>query len=342
MAVTIKDVAERAGVSTKTVSRVMNGELHVRQSVREAVLQIVAELDYRPNIHARGLSSARSYLLAIFFDDPAWSGYAAEMQRGALMRARARHYHLVVEQLDVGVSGWEEDLAASVQGLRLDGAILTPPLCQHPQVLARLEALGLPYVRISPGQEPGRSGLIEIDEAGAARDITRYLIELGHRDIGFVEGIAHHAATPERRKGFLTAMAEAGLAVRDAWMQPGDFTFLGGLHAGEAMLGSDVRPTAIFASNDDMALGLSVAAAKLGLAIPTDVSIAGFDDAPTARIAWPPMTTIRQPVGEMAAAAVDMLVEPGYRAGPVDAGFARRLDHALIVRESTSAPKLEP
>jgi LacI family transcriptional regulator len=335
MTITIKDVAERAGVSAKTVSRVINEEAHVRPALREAVMRVVKELDYRPNAFARSLSSSRSYLLGLFLDDPAWSGYAAGMQRGALMRCRERHYHLVVEPLDSSTSGWEPGLMTSIAALRLDGAILTPPLCRYAPLLERLEGIGLPYVRISPGEEEARSGFVDIDEEEAAFEMTRHLIGLGHREIGFIEGIPSHAATPKRRAGFLSAMHAAGIPVARDRIVPGDFTFRGGIEGGETLLRSGHPPTAIFASNDDMALGVSAAAAKLGVVVPAQLSIAGFDDAPTARVAWPPITTVRQPVEAMAAAAVDILIDPAYRGKPSDAGFHRELPYELIVRGST-------
>ncbi len=337
MTITIKDVAEQAGVSTKTVSRVMNGEAHVRTALREAVMKVVDELGYRPNAFARSLSSARSYLIGLFLDDPAWSGYAAGMQRGALMRCREKHYHLVVEPLDTSIAGWEPDLMASIASLRLDGAILTPPLCRLPPLLDRLDGIGLPYVRISPGEDEARSGLVDIDDEGAAFAMTEHLLALGHRDIGFIEGIPSHAATPKRLAGFLAAMAGGGVSVGDGRIVPGDFTFRGGLDGGEALLRARKKPSAIFASNDDMALGVSAAAAKLEIAVPFELSIAGFDDAPTARVAWPPITTIRQPVGEMAAAAVDILIDPAYREGAGDPQFRREMPYELIVRGSTAS-----
>ncbi|MDB5736949.1 MAG: transcriptional regulator [Sphingomonas bacterium] len=337
MTVTIKDVALKAGVSPKTVSRVMNGEAHVRAAVREAVLRVVAELDYRPNAFARSLSSSRSYLLGIFFDDPA-SGYAASMQRGALAQCRAKGYHLVVEPLDLATAEWESELIASLGALRLDGAILTPPLCEHGPLLDRFDALQLPYVRVSPGEEGRRSGSVDMDELRAAQEMTAHLIALGHRDIGFVQGNPTHGASPKRLAGYLAAMREAGLPVLDGRVAEGDFSFRSGLAAGEAMLRDAARPTAIFASNDDMALGVSVAAMKHGISVPGALSIAGFDDAAPSRIAWPPITTIRQPVDEMAAAAVAMLVDPGYRTNASAEVYRRHLPYALIRRGSTAPP----
>jgi LacI family transcriptional regulator len=333
--VTIKDVAALAGVSAKTVSRVMNGEQHVRAHVRETVMRVVTELGYRPNAYARSLSSARSYLIALFFDDPA-SGYATAMQRGALTRCRERHYHLLVEPLDLATPAWVDELVETALSLRLDGAILTPPLSQNVALLAQLAALRIPFVCVSPDEHArGQAGSVEIDEARAAYDMTSRLIALGHRDIAFVEGHHAHASSGKRRGGFIAAMTAAGLAIADGHVIRGDFSFRSGLEAGEALLATRPRPTAIFASNDDMALGVSVAALKHGVAVPSELAIAGFDDAPTARLAWPPITTVRQPVSEMGAAAVDILIEPGYRDNMTAADYRRRLAYDLIERDST-------
>lgn len=337
MTVTIKDVAARAGVSAKTVSRVMNGEPHVRAAVRDTVLRVVEDLGYRPNAFARSLSSARSYLVGLFCDDPT-SGYATALFRGALLECRARHYHLIVEPLALDLSDWHREFDATIVPLKLDGAILAPPLSQNQALLDHLEARALPYVRISPeGAGSSSAGLIEIDEERAAYDMTAHLIALGHRDIGFVEGDRGHASTRTRRAGFVAAMRSAGLPIRSGRIVEGDFSFRAGLEAGEAMLADPLPPTAIFASNDDMALGVSVAAMKLGLTVPADVSIAGFDDAPTARLAWPAITTVRQPVAEMGAAAIHILCEPGYRDAPTDARYRRRLQYSIVCRDSTAA-----
>ena len=336
--VTIKDVAAHAGVSAKTVSRVMNGEQHVRAPVRDVVLRAVDELGYRPNAFARSLSSARSYLIGLFFDDPA-SGYASEMQRGALTACRARSYHLLVEPLDLGAPHWLATLEDTIRSLSLDGIILPPPLSHNTTLLDALDRIGAPYVLVSPGPAVDRhAGFVEIDEQRAAFDITRHLILLGHRDIGFIAGNPRHASSAQRRAGFTAAMAAADLRIGDTRMLAGDFSFRSGLEAGERLLATDDRPSAIFASNDDMALGVSVAAMKHGVLVPGQLSIAGFDDAVTARLAWPPITTVRQPVMGLGEAAVAILVDPAYRTGDrAAAAFRRRLDYALIARESTIA-----
>ncbi len=334
-AVTLKDVALRAGVSPKTVSRVINGEQHVRPAVRDAVQRIVDELDYRPNAFARSLSSSRSYLLGLFLDDPG-SGYAADLQLGALMRCRERSYHLVVEPLDVSSPGWAANVVDVIRALRLDGAILTPPISDDPILLELLDREALPYVRISPRGDLDRSGLVEMDDQAAAREMTEYLIDLGHRDVAFIKGDPAHSSSAKRFDGFSTAMENAGLLVPSHRIGNGDFSFRSGLRIGDEMLRHGAFPTAIFASNDDMALGVLITAIRLGISVPERLSVAGFDDAPTSRAAWPQITTIRQPKGEMAASAVDILVDPRYREDSADPAFRRRLDYELVPRLSTA------
>lgn len=334
--VTLKDVALRAGVSPKTVSRVINGESHVRPEVRAAVQAIVDELDYRPNAFARSLSSSRSYLLGLFLDDPG-SGYAADLQLGALIRCRERSYHLVVEPLDITATNWASQVVDSIRALRLDGAILTPPICDSPALLDLLDREELCYVRISPRGDRDRSGLVEMDDRAAAREMTEYLLGLGHREIGFIKGDPAHSVSLKRFQGFSDAMA--ALDLQPGIVCEGDFSFRSGLRLGEQMLQGDNFPTAIFASNDDMALGVLITAMRLGIAVPERLSVAGFDDAPTSRAAWPQITTIRQPKGEMAASAVDILVDPAYRNSTTGPEFRRLLDYELIERLSTGPVK---
>jgi LacI family transcriptional regulator len=332
--VTIKDVAARAGVSPKTVSRVINGEDHVRPEIRDAVQKVVAELNYRPNAFARSLSSSRSYLLGLFIDDPV-SGYAAEVQHGALLRCRERSYHLVVEPVELQREGWEDHVRDSISSLRLDGAIVAPPICDDARLLDVFVQIGIPHVLIAPSTEPDASGAVWMDDCGAAHEMTQYLIAQGHRRIGFVQGPLSHSASGRREEGFRAAMGEAGIAVDESAVLRGDFTFRSGLELGETLLDLPGGLTAIFASNDDMALGVLITAMKRGIAVPEQLSISGFDDVATSRAAWPQITTIRQPKAEMAAAAVDILTDPGFRKQGVGQAPRLMLTHELITRGST-------
>lgn len=336
-AVSIKDVATKAGVSPKTVSRVINGEPHVRAEIREAVERVVAELDYRPNVFARSLSSSRSYLIGLFIDDPS-SGYAADVQMGAMARCRKRSYHLVVEQVDLSSADWTAQIASTVRSLRLDGAILTPPVCDNEQLLDLLDEHGLPFVRISPRGDPARSGLVQMDDKAAAQQMTEYLLALDHRRIGFIQGDPNHSVSQRRLQGFRQALSAAGVPVESDLLAVGDFSCRSGVELGDRMLQLPQPPTAVFASNDDMALGVLMTAVKLGLTVPQRLSIAGFDDAPTSRVAWPQLTTIRQPKAEMAGVAIDILADPTYRSHGGDQRFRRLLGYDLIVRGSTARP----
>jgi LacI family transcriptional regulator len=331
--VTIKDVAERAGVSPKTVSRVINDEMHVRPEVREQVLRVVAELDYRPNAFARGLSSARSFLIGMFFDDPA-SVYAADLQRGALARCRALSHHLLIEQVDRAQPDWMARLDSTLRQVRLAGAILTPPICDWPELIDMLENNEVPIVRIAPGESLDRTPQVRMDDRAAAREVTERLIALGHRDIGFIKGNPTHSATSRRWEGFCDAMAAAGIAITPKRVLQGDFTFRTGLVAAEAILGNGEPPTAIFASNDEMALAVLVVAMRHHIAVPSALSIVGFDDAPVSRMAWPQLTTVRQPNSEMAAATVDLLIGPGQQARD---GQCVELPFEVIERGSVAA-----
>lgn len=329
--VTIKDVARRAGVSPKTVSRVINDEAHVRAAVREQVMRVVAELDYRPNAFARGLSSARSFLIGLFFDD-ASSAYAADLQRGALTRCRALSHHLLIEQVDRTQPDWMARLDRTLREVRLAGAILTPPVCDWPELIDMLEKAGVPVVRIAPGDAPDRTPQVRMDDRAAARDLTDKLLAFGHRDIAFIKGNPTHSATGRRWEGFRDAMAAADVPVAPRRVMQGDFTFRSGLVAADAILGGGDPPTAIFASNDEMALAALVVAMRHGIAVPDQLSIVGFDDAPVARMAWPQLTTVRQPNVEMAEATVDLLVGPGQ---PRDGTTCVELPYTIIDRPST-------
>lgn len=335
-AITINDVAALAGVSTKTVSRVLNREPHVRPEVRDRVADAVRSLNYQPNVAARALAGSRAYLLGLCYDNPS-PGYVSAVQVGAISACREAGYHLLVEQIDSGASeergrGAERQVEALLAAVKMDGLILPPPVSDRAAVLDLLESRGVPYVRIAPAGQFERGPFVHMDDRKAAYDMTAHLQMLGHRRIGFVRGHADHSATPLRHQGFLDAMRDAGLEVRPEWVVSGAFSFRSGVGAAERLLNLPDRPTAIFASNDDMALGVMAAANRMGLTLPEDLSVAGFDDSPIAQVVWPQLTTIRQPVEAMARAAAAMLVEGlGHR----QEARARLLDFELVVRGST-------
>ena len=328
--ITIKDVADLAGVSIKTVSRVLNREPHVRKDTVDTVLSAIETLNYRPNLAARALASSRSYLIGLYYDNES-IGYIAQMQYGSMVACRNQGYHLLVEQLG-GAVKTKDELYAQFSLVRIDGAVLTPPLCDRQDILQVLEELGVAYVRIAPSGQLERAPYVYMDDRLAAFEMTQHLQSLGHTRIGFIRGDSAHSATALRYAGFTEAMQQAGLKVHPHWVQPGNFSFRSGVGAAERLLSLEDRPTAIFARNDDMALGVMAAANRLHLRLPQDLSVAGFDDAPIAQVVWPQLTTIRQPVARMAAAAVETLISGTAAAD----SLARRLDFELVVRGSTA------
>lgn len=336
---TIIDVAERAGVSIKTVSRVLNNEANVRADTREAVLEVVRQFNYRPKQSARSLAGARSYLIGLLYYDPS-AAYIGGVQRGATLACRESGYHLVVESLGTDAPDIEAQLDRMLAALRPDGLILTPPLCDDPRVLSAVNATRTPCVLISPGAGQSMARVM-MDDVRAAEELGNLLISLGHERIGFIEGAPDQAASARRRRGFEQALHAHGLTLDETLVHRGDFTFPSGVEAAHKMLSTRRPPSAVFASNDDMALGVLAAAQRLGIQVPQDLSIVGFDDSAAASLVWPALTTVRQPVGAMAAAAVEMLVRGEVLpAGSGDATAeapVRVIQHELVVRASTAA-----
>ena len=335
--VSIKDIAREAGVSIATVSRVLNRGEGAGPEVRSRVLEIVERLGYRPNVSARALSGRRNYLIGVLFLRLGGYHYLGEVQLGATRACRRAGYHLLVEQIE-SADGMPspEALAAFVRSAAFDGLILTPPLSDDSHLLAAIEDAAIPYVRLAPNSDEARSPYVWMDDQEAAREQTLALWDLGHRRIAYIDGPAGHRAAVRRKAGYLAAMAERGVSVPSAWIAQGDFFGMSGFNATEALLALEPAPTAIFAGNDEMAIGALAAAAKHRVAVPERLSVVGFDNAPGGETSWPPLTTVHQPIAEMAEAAVDMLI-----GGFGDRRFLarvqeRKLDYRLVRRQSAA------
>lgn len=334
---TISDVAALAEVSIKTVSRVMNKEPNVRDVVKSKVQRAMTELGYQPSLSARSLAGERSFLIGHFYGDTGGQ-YTHDIQLGMLNRCRDAGYHLMIEEVVYDAPDVGERAAALVNQVRMAGVVLTPPVTDNPLILDVLQRAGVPYVRIAPDRNIDTSPIIRIDEWQATRDLTEHLIRLGHRRIGFLKGKQAHAATRLRYGGFCEALAEHGLAPAPELVEHGEFSYATGLTCARRLLIRSDRPTAILASNDEMAAGALAAAHELGIPVPQQLSIVGFDDTPIASMVWPPLTTVRQPVIAMAEAAADILLELIRRkdSGQWDHPVPhRQLDHVLVERAST-------
>jgi LacI family transcriptional regulator len=338
------DVAEHAGVSVKTVSRVLNNEAHVQDKVRKRVFESVETLGYVPSASARNLRSRRTYGLH-FITHSTRSNFLNAIQSGALMASQKRGYSLFWNYLDPNITkdpaklkNWCDRL---IKDSRPDGIILTPPYTNYETVNACLNAHKVPIVRIGPNKIMDDNITVKIDDRLAARDATQHLIDLGHERIAFIRGVENQHATHERYKGYCDALERAGISNDDSLVFPGTFNFASGMTAGEKIVNMENRPTAVFAANDDMAAGVIVAAHKNNIKIPEEISIIGFDDSEMAERIWPALTTIRQPRVEYGERSTEILIS---MAGSTGRGRAASkatelMDYDLILRDSTSAIK---
>ena len=340
---TVQDVAHAAGVSAMTVSRVVNNGSNVREATRVAVREAIEKLNYRPNSAARNLAAGEATQIGLLYSNPS-ALYLSQFLIGALAGARLAGCHLVLESCD-GESPEEQAEATRLFAqTEVQGVILPPPLCESEAVRAELAAAGIPWVSVAMAMPPPGSLNVRIDDFGGAREITRHLVELGHRDIGFIRGHTNHVASAERHRGFNAALEEVGIDPSPTGVEQGDFTFHSGLVAAEHLLARTPRPTAIFASNDDMAAATVGVAHRNGLRVPEDLSVVGFDDTTLATSIWPALTTIRQPIAQMAEAATTLLLKRlRVRALADDPGIEQVLDYELVLRESAGpAPRPAP
>lgn len=333
--VTIVDVAREAKVSPMTVSRVINGEGNVRQSTLERVQRAIEKLGYAPNEAARSLAGAAGLHIGLLYDNPS-SAYLAELLLGVLDQASGIGAQLAVQKSDG--PGQEEAAVARLLAARVDGVILPPPLSENDRLLAMLRGDDIPVVCLATRSAPDDGLSVRIDDFDAARSMTRHLIALGHRAIGFVKGHPNQTASEDRFRGYLAALEEAGIAPDEGLVRQGYFTYQSGLEAAEAIIAQRPRPTAIFASNDDMAAAAAAIAHKHGLDVPGDITVVGYDDTQLAVTVYPELTTIRQPIAEMARHSVDLLSKAvrEKRKGQVVTPAHLIEPYALIERDSAA------
>ena len=338
---TIEVVAREAGVSPMTVSRVINGLAGVREGTRAKVNAAIAALNFVPNQAAQRLAGAEQIRIGVLYSNPS-AAYLSEFLVGLLDQASRSHAQLVVEKSEGDAR--DEAHAREMAASGIDGIVLPPPLCDSKPLLALVAELGLPAVLVASGRPAEDVSTVGIDDFQSAFEMTRHVISLGHHRIGFINGHPNQTASAKRQQGFLAAMSAAGLSVEADLVATGLFTYRSGLDAAEALLGLEQRPTAIFAANDDMAAATVAVAHRLGLDVPSDLTVVGFDDTAIATTIWPELTTIRQPIAEMSRSAVEMLVRQirTRRGGAVEPVDHVVLPHALVRRQSDAAPRIRP
>ncbi|BFM11181.1 LacI family DNA-binding transcriptional regulator [Simiduia litorea] len=328
---TIDDVAALAGVSIKTVSRVVNSEPNVRAATREKVQKAIDKLGYHPSQSARSLASNRSYLVALLYDNPSAS-YVIDVQNGILAECRPAGYDLLIHPCDHKDPELEQQVVSLVRQSRVDGVVLTPPLSDHENLVRRLMELHISVVVIAPAQDAIPCSSVMTNDEEAAFAMTSRLLEKGHKRIGYILGHPDHKAMANRYQGYQKALMYQGIPVEKRLVVQGMNSFESGYYAAEKLLLSENPPSAIFASNDDMAAGAIKLAHKLGKKIPGDVAIAGFDDIPAAEQLWPGLTTVRQPIVEMARQAAQLMLMQLRSSEPIVQH--QRVKSTLIQRES--------
>ena len=333
------DVARHAGVSLKTVSRVLNNEPYVQPALRGKVREAIRELGYVPSASARSLRSNRTYSIHLF-SHSLRSNFINSVQFGALQTCQVAGYRMVVTMLDRAKNSGVDRLRAwfdiLVRNGKPDGVILVPPLSNDTGISKVMSEMNIPLVRIGPNEIEDGGGTVSIDDQAAAEEATKHLLGLGHRRIAFIRGKEDQDATHIRFRGYSEALNQVGLTVDSDLVLPGLFDFESGLAAGERLLSqsSDKRPSAVFAANDYMAAGVLVAAHKAGIRVPQDLSIIGFDDSEIAETMWPALTTVRQPLSEFGSVAMEMLIQNSGKKASIN-GETKVLPYALVLRQST-------
>ncbi|MFZ1743933.1 MAG: LacI family DNA-binding transcriptional regulator [Pontixanthobacter sp.] len=342
-AVTIKHVAADAGVSLQTVSRVINNEANVRPKMKERVQASIDKLGYIPSIAAQRMSGSRSYLILALNDRERtiedWharqgSDWVDQMLLGGMLKCAEYGYRLIFELVDTHNDHIERELKAAIAALQPDGVILTPPHSDNPLITGLLSKHKIPFAQIGSKGEGGGIPLIMGDRDAAAL-ATRHLIDLGHKRVGFISGSAEYLLSGWRTEGWQAAMDAAGLATQGL-CAAGDFTYGSGLEAASRLLDQDPRPTAILASNDQMALAVLEIAGQRGLSVPGDLSLISFDNTPAIRFARPAITAIDQPVAATTSRAVELIIA-AKRGEDLPTG-PTIITANLIERESTAAP----
>lgn len=336
MKATIKDVAKLAGVSFKTVSRVINKEATVGQELQDKVWKAVKELNYQPNLSARLLRGAVSSI-GFIYDNPN-SNYVIDMQRGILGECHRQGYELLIHPCDAKSENIIEEVLGMVDRSRVGGLVLTPPMSEMPEILAALSKRKIKFIRILSGSHPpdNKAPCIFIDDRTAAYRITQYLIDLGHKSISFLGGEEVHKSSIERLEGYKAALKDNKIPVDKKLIIAGEYSFESGVKRTRQLLSSKQKPSAIFACNDEIAAGTLFAARIQGVDVPQQLSIVGFEDSPFSRQAWPNLTTAQQPNSLIAQRATALLIEHIRNNSNTDNAIeSEGFYPQLIVRDST-------
>jgi LacI family transcriptional regulator len=342
-AVTIKHVAADAGVSLQTVSRVINNEPNVRPEMKERVQSSIDRLGYVPSIAAQRMSGSRSYLILAINDRERtiadWQArqgtdWVDQMLLGGMLKCAEHGYRMIFELVDTHSDHVERELLGAIAALQPDGIILTPPHSDNAQIVGLLAQQNIPFVRIGSKQN-GEGIPVSMDDEGSARTATRYLLTRGHSRIGFIAGSSEYELSGWRVDGWQAEMQAAGHDTAGL-LAKGDFSYASGERAARALLDADVPPTAIIASNDQMALATLEVARQRGIAVPGQLSLISFDNTPLVHFTQPPLTAVDQPIAATASKAVELIIaaQKGEQAPKV----LTVISAAMVERGSVAPP----
>lgn len=331
---TINDVAREAGVSKRTVSRVINGSTNVGPKTLALIQSVIDRLDYSPDKQARGLASSRSYLLGLIYDNPD-ALYIDQVQRGVLDICSKRGYELVVHPCKYRNKDIVQNCLNFIRRSNIDGVIVLPPVSESKELAAALREAGHCYVRMASIDLDDHTNIVVSDDRAAMSEMARYIVSLGHKKIGFISGPIHYYSSIERLEGFKNTLTELGVSLPVSSIVEGENSYQSGIDCATRLLQLAQRPTAIFANNDEMAAGVLKAAVQMGIKVPEELSIAGFDDNLYASRIIPSLTTIQRPVGAMAALAAHKIIQSVEKNITESADSAFLVKPHLIIREST-------
>ncbi|HEY6964532.1 MAG TPA: LacI family DNA-binding transcriptional regulator [Erythrobacter sp.] len=343
--VTIRDVAEDAGVSLQTVSRVVNGGPNVRPQVRDKVRASIEKLGYVPSLAAQRMSGSRSYIILAINDrertledwrERRGTDWVDQMLLGGILTCSQHGYRMMVELVDTHSDHVERELGAALSALQPDGVILTPPHSENRLITDLLAERRIPFARIG-SDAPGPGIPLTMGDSGAAHLATSHLAGLGHKRIAMIAGPSQYSLSGWRIEGWKRALAEAGLP-HEGLLEVGDFGYESGTRAARALLDRNPDLTAIIASSDQMALAALEVARERGLDVPRDLSLISFDNTPIVRFTQPPLTAIDQPIAETVSRAVEQLIA---RESKGEGDSVIEVAAALVERASTApAPVL--
>jgi len=336
--VTIKDVAKLAGVSFKTVSRVVNKDLTVKGGNKEKVLTAIKELNYRMDSSARNLRSNSSFTLGLIYDSLN-AFYIANIQNGVTNVCDEYHYGLQILPVQHNKNISVAELINISVSSRISGFIITPPFSENIELIEGLQENNIPFVRIiSNGADNNTlSPLIHFDDVNVGAQLTEHLTDLGHKKIAFLWGQHSHRTSVARHEGYLNVLNKHAIPLTPSYVLAGEYTFQSGFERAKALLALSDRPTAIVASNDEIAAGAIAAASQSGIKIPEELSIVGVKSCPLGYQCWPQLTGIDLNAEDIASTAANVLISH-LRQGDEKQGIVENIDFELdfVVRNSTA------